>query len=175
VEKTVRRVQVLTEFGAFRALLSETGVRRLSFPAGGGAPSGVLDAGDRLAVQLTEQLQGYFRAELATFTVSLDLDQGDEFLRAVWAHLLTIPYGAVTTYGAVARAIGLSTAAARDVGAAVGCNPVPVIVPCHRVIGSSGKLVGFGAGLEWKLRLLAIENPARWAGGEALPGIGEEP
>lgn len=170
----MRRNEIPTEFGAFRALLSERGVHRLSFP-GRSAPLVRPADGGPLAARLTAELQAYFRSELTEFTVPLDLDQGDDFQRAVWAQLLAIPYGEVTTYGAVAQAIGLAPAAARDVGAAVGRNPISVIVPCHRVIGSTGALVGFGAGLPWKRRLLGIENPGRWPWQESLPGIGERP
>lgn len=172
METPLRLVEVPTDSGVFRALLSERGVHRLSFPGRARATGPRTAARDPLAAQVTEQLQAYFRRDLTAFTLPLDLDQGDAFQRAVWAQLLTIPYGEVTTYGAVAHAIGLTSAAARDVGAAVGQNPVSVIVPCHRVIGSTGALVGFGAGLAWKRRLLGIENPSRWPWQEALPGIG---
>lgn len=168
----MRRVEVPTEFGTFRALLSESGVHRLSFPGRPRRWEPPADARDPMASRLTEELRAYFRGELTEFRVSLDLDQGDAFERAVWSQLLSIPYGEVTTYGAVARAIGLAPAASRDVGAAVGRNPASVIVPCHRVIGSTGALVGFGAGLPWKRRLLSIENPSRWPWQEALPGLG---
>src|SRR5262249_39080062 len=151
-----------TEFGAFRALLSERGVRRLSFPGGFAGSEGAAEAADPPAADLIAQLQAYFRRELTGFTVPLDLDQGDAFERAVWDQLLTIPYAGVPTYGARGRSLGLAPAAARDVGTAVGRNPISVIVPCHRVIGSTGALVGFGAGLPWKRRLLGLENPSRW-------------
>ena len=172
METTLQRVVVPTNSGAFRALLSATGVHRLSFPGRTGRSEPRVDAGAPLAAQLTMELQAYLRGELTEFTVPLDLDQGDAFQRAVWFQLLTIPYGEVTTYGAITHAIGLAPAWARDVGAAVGRNPVSVIVPCHRVIGSTGALVGFGAGPAWKRRLLGIENPSRWPWQEALPGIG---
>ncbi|MBO0682420.1 MAG: methylated-DNA--[protein]-cysteine S-methyltransferase [Candidatus Dormibacteraeota bacterium] len=172
MEATLRRIEVPTEFGAFRAQLSERGVHRLRFPGRNRRLATGALAGDPLAAQLTEELRAYFRAELTTFTVPVDLDQGDAFKRRVWAQLLAIPYGEVTTYGAVAQAIGLAPEAARHVGAAVAGNPVSVIVPCHRVIGSTGALVGFGAGLAWKRRLLTLENPERWPLQEALPGIG---
>jgi methylated-DNA-[protein]-cysteine S-methyltransferase len=169
---TLRSLEVPTTFGAFRALLSERGVHRLSFPGRSRRPEPPADPDDPVATRLTEQLRAYFRGELTSFTVPPDLDQGDEFQRAVWTQLLTIPYGEVTTYGAVARALGLAPSAARDVGAAIGANPVSVIVPCHRVIGSDGALVGFGAGLPWKRRLLGLENPSRWPQQQALPGFG---
>lgn len=168
----MHRVEVLTVFGPFRALLSEKGVRRLSFPSRAGRCMPWADGDAPLVRQLTEQLQAYFRGERTQFSVPLDLDQGDTFDRAVWNQLVTIPYGEVTTYGSVGHSLGLAPAAARDVGGAVGRNPVPVIVPCHRVIGSTGSLVGFGAGLVWKRRLLGIENPGRWPWQDALPGIG---
>lgn len=86
----MRRVEIPTEFGAFRALLSERGVHRQSFP-GRSATSAPPADGGPLAARLTAQLQAYFRGELTEFTVPLDLDQGNDFQRAVWAQLLTIP------------------------------------------------------------------------------------
>jgi len=90
------------------------------------------------------------------FSTPVDL-QGTPFQLSVWSALREIPYGEVRSYVEIAEAIGRPSAV-RAVGAANGANPVPVIVPCHRVIGSNGKLVGFGAGVDWKLRLLGIEN-----------------
>jgi len=90
---------------------------------------------------------------------------GTPFQVSVWRQLQAIPYGEVRSYADIARAID-RPAAVRAVGAANGANPVPIVVPCHRVIGSTGALTGFGAGIEWKLRLLATENPQRWG---ALP------
>ena len=90
------------------------------------------------------------------FDVSLDLDEATPFRRSVWSALLEIPYGETVSYGELARRLGLPTAA-RAVGAANGSNPISIIVPCHRVIGSSGDLTGYAGGLERKRYLLRHE------------------
>ncbi len=87
----------------------------------------------------------------------LDLRVGTAFQQAVWAELRRIPWGETRTYGDVARALGQSTAV-RAVGGACGANPVPVLIPCHRVVAAGGRLGGFSGGLDWKLRLLAREG-----------------
>jgi len=101
------------------------------------------------------QLEAYFAGDLVEFDLELDL-VGTEFQRRVWAALLTIPYGETRSYGEIAQQIG-SPNAFRAVGLANGHNPIGIIVPCHRVIGASGSLVGFGGGLEWKRFLLGLE------------------
>jgi methylated-DNA-[protein]-cysteine S-methyltransferase len=103
-----------------------------------------------------EQLQAYFAGELTDFTVPVEMRGGSEFERAVWAEIAKIPYGEMITYGAIAHALG-DPGAARAVGTACNHNPVPVIVPCHRVVGAGGKMVGFGGGLDRKRRLLELE------------------
>lgn len=116
------------------------------------------DAGCRDRV--IAELDAYFAGELRQFSVPLDL-RGTEFQREVWDILLQIPYGETWSYGQVARHIGRPLAS-RAVGRAVGTNPVSIIVPCHRVIGTGGGLVGYGGGLERKKALLELE--ARVAG-----------
>lgn len=103
-----------------------------------------------------EQLKAYFAGKLTDFDLSL-APAGTPFQRNVWRALQTIPYGETTTYGAIAKQIGNPTAI-RAVGAANGANPIPIIIPCHRVIGSNGKLTGFGGGLPTKERLLKLES-----------------
>lgn len=103
------------------------------------------------------QLREYFAGRRKVFDVMLDF-VGTAFQRRVWAALLTIPYGETRSYIQVARQIGRPDAV-RAVGAANGCNPIPIIVPCHRVIGANGRLVGFAAGLGIKARLLELEAP----------------
>ena len=111
--------------------------------------------------QISEQLGEYFAGERTEFSVPL-APQGTEFQRRVWDALLTIPYGRTRSYGEIARQIGEpSWEAARAVGAANGRNPIAIVVPCHRVIGADGSLVGYGGGLERKKFLLELENPAR--------------
>jgi methylated-DNA-[protein]-cysteine S-methyltransferase len=103
-----------------------------------------------------EQLESYFAGELFDFELDLDL-VGTQFQRNVWAALLTIPYGETRSYGQLAAQIG-SPGASRAVGLANGHNPIGIIVPCHRVIGSNGSLTGYGGGLDRKRALLALEK-----------------
>jgi methylated-DNA-[protein]-cysteine S-methyltransferase len=103
-----------------------------------------------------DQLAAYFAGELTDFTVPVRMPGGSDFERAVWAEIAKIPYGEMVTYGAIATALG-DPGAARAVGTACNHNPVPVIVPCHRVVGAGGKMVGFGGGLDRKRRLLELE------------------
>jgi methylated-DNA-[protein]-cysteine S-methyltransferase len=103
-----------------------------------------------------DQLRAYFAGELTAFTVPVEVRGGSEFERAVWERIAAIPYGEMQTYGAIATALG-DPGAARAVGTACNRNPVPVIVPCHRVVGAGGRMVGFGGGLDRKRRLLELE------------------
>jgi methylated-DNA-[protein]-cysteine S-methyltransferase len=103
-----------------------------------------------------QQLGDYFAGALTEFAVPVELRGGSDFERAVWAEIAAIPYGETLTYGAIAKGLG-DPGAARAVGTACHHNPVPVIVPCHRVVGAGAKLVGFGGGLPRKRRLLELE------------------
>jgi methylated-DNA-[protein]-cysteine S-methyltransferase len=105
---------------------------------------------------VVEQLDAYFAGELADFDIELDL-RGTEFQRRVWTALLTIPYGETRSYGEIAAQIG-APGSARAVGLANGHNPIAIIVPCHRVIGASGSLTGYGGGLDRKRTLLELEK-----------------
>jgi methylated-DNA-[protein]-cysteine S-methyltransferase len=106
--------------------------------------------------ETVEQLTAYFAGETRQFTVRLSL-HGTPFQRRVWQQLTTIPYGETRTYGQLADVLGNSKAS-RAVGLANGRNPVGIIVPCHRVIGSDGSLTGYGGGLDRKQRLLDFER-----------------
>ena len=103
-----------------------------------------------------EQLAAYFAGDRIEFDIELDLI-GTEFQRRVWAALLTIPYGETRSYGEIARQI-CSPGAFRAVGLANGHNPIGIIVPCHRVIGSNGSLTGYGGGIDRKRALLELEK-----------------
>lgn len=107
------------------------------------------------------QLTAYFCGELTEFDLPLHV-AGTEFQRRVWAALRTISYGATTSYSGIAKQIG-SPAAVRAVGLANGCNPIPIIIPCHRVIGADGSLTGYGGGLQRKRVLLELESRYREA------------
>jgi methylated-DNA-[protein]-cysteine S-methyltransferase len=102
------------------------------------------------------QLAAYFAGRLNAFTVPLDFN-GTAFQKRVWNALLTIPFGKTRSYSEIARQIGRPTAV-RAVGAANGRNPISIVVPCHRVVGSTGELTGFAGGLAAKARLLEIEG-----------------
>lgn len=109
--------------------------------------------------EVIAQLDAYFAGELLKFDLQLCPD-GTDFQKEVWQALLEIPYGETWSYGQLAKHINRPNAS-RAVGAANGVNPIPVIIPCHRVIGSSGKLTGFGGGLETKEKLLSLEASRR--------------
>ena len=102
------------------------------------------------------QLGEYFEGKRATFELPL-APRGTSFQQAVWHALLAVPFGATSTYGAVAEAIGRPTAV-RAVGVAIGANPIGIVVPCHRIIGRDGSLTGYAGGLDRKARLLALEH-----------------
>ena len=116
----------------------------------------VEDLDNPFLVETERQLGAYFAGKLKTFTVPLAF-QGTEFQKRVWEALLTIPFGETRSYGEIARQIGKPTAS-RAVGAANGRNPISIIAPCHRVIGSTGDLTGFAGGLAAKKCLLGIEK-----------------
>ncbi|KPK30833.1 MAG: hypothetical protein AMK69_02200 [Nitrospira bacterium SG8_3] len=107
-------------------------------------------------LRLTSQLDAYFAGELREFTLPLDL-RGTSFQRRVWDLLCRIPWGETRSYGQIAKALG-RPGGARAVGRAVGTNPVSIVVPCHRVIGSDGTLTGYGGGLDRKEALLKLEG-----------------
>jgi methylated-DNA-[protein]-cysteine S-methyltransferase len=107
--------------------------------------------------EAARELEGYFDGGLVEFHVPLEL-HGTEFQRRCWLALATIPYGQTVSYGEQARRLGLGSDAARAVGAANGQNPLPIVLPCHRVIGADGSLTGFGGGLDVKRFLLEHEG-----------------
>ncbi|HEX6870495.1 MAG TPA: methylated-DNA--[protein]-cysteine S-methyltransferase, partial [Micromonosporaceae bacterium] len=123
-----------------------------------GARTGVADGPIESAVlaAAVQELREYFAGVRTAFTVPVTIVAGSAFERAVWARIAAIPYGETLSYGAIARAVG-EPGGAQAVGLACNRNPVPVIVPCHRVIGADGKLVGFGGGLSRKQWLLQLE------------------
>ena len=111
---------------------------------------------DALLREAADQLHAYFAGERDSFELPLDL-HGTPFQRAVWQALLAIPGGRTRSYGEIARALGAASAL-RAVGGAVGRNPLSVIVPCHRVVGSDGAMTGYAGGVERKRALLALER-----------------
>ena len=116
----------------------------------------VEDGDHPVLAEARRQLEGYFAGERDRFDVPLDF-QGTDFQKRVWAALLTIPFGETRSYGEIAHQLG-NAGASRAVGAANGRNPISIIAPCHRVVGSTGKLTGFAGGLEAKAFLLELER-----------------
>lgn len=139
-------------------------VCRLTIEGSPESPHGVLphrgQSGhpDAMLKQATAELREYFAGERVRFTVPVRLE-GTRFQRAVWDALTSVPFGTTVSYGDLARAAG-KPRAARAVGGAVGANPMPILVPCHRVIGRNGRLTGFsgGSGLATKVALLELEG-----------------
>jgi methylated-DNA-[protein]-cysteine S-methyltransferase len=111
---------------------------------------------DPLLTETAEQLKAYFAGELQEFTLPLSVHGGSEFEHAVWDQMKRIPYGEMQTYGEIAKIVG-DAGAARAVGVACNRNPLPIVVPCHRVVGAGGKMVGFGGGIPTKRHLLELE------------------
>ena len=148
---SVARVHTVeTPIGTLWLTRDETGLSGIGFTSTRHARSR-----DPLLLEAADQLDAYFAGERERFDLPLS-PRGTEFQRRVWAMVASIPYGSRTTYSALAEAIGRPRAY-RAVGAANGRNPLPIVVPCHRVVGASGALTGYGGGLEAKRALLALE------------------
>ncbi len=147
VESSAKGITAL-EFGARRS--SGTSVPVVSAPRAHKRDARATVAGE---------LRRYAEGAKVRWSVALDLAGGTAFQRKVWRTLQQIPYGETRSYAWVARRIG-KPKAARAVGAACGANPIPVIIPCHRVVASDGSLGGFTAGLAWKRKLLRLEGVA---------------
>jgi methylated-DNA-[protein]-cysteine S-methyltransferase len=116
----------------------------------------VEDNDQPILLETERQLKEYFAGERNSFSIPLDM-RGTAFQKDVWRALLAIPFGETLSYGQIAKKLGRPSAS-RAVGAANGRNPISIIVPCHRVIGSTGKLTGFAGGLEAKSHLLNLET-----------------
>lgn len=144
---------VETPIGTLGLVATDAGLQRVLWSARGLE----LDGGSPALDQAAAQLDAYFSGELTAFDLPLDL-HGTEFQRRCWLALATIPYGQTVSYGEQARRLGLGPEAARAVGAANGQNPLPVVLPCHRVVGADGSLTGFGGGLHLKRFLLEHEG-----------------
>jgi methylated-DNA-[protein]-cysteine S-methyltransferase len=147
------RTVVQTPIGPLGLVASDSALQAVLFDGGRVRPEGGCEVLD----EATRQLDAYFDGELLRFDLPLEL-HGTEFQRACWNALATIPYGQTVSYGEQARRLGLGSEQARAVGAANGANPLPIVLPCHRVIGADGSLTGFGGGLHVKRFLLELEG-----------------
>ncbi len=148
--------------GPLTVIAGSAGVRNVNFP---GRQPRLAQSARRPLPEVADQLDAYFAGERKAFDLDLDL-RGTPLQKCVWERLLEIPYGATTTYGNLAKRIDGSLypggvepyERARLVGATVGRTPTPILVPCHRVIGSDGSLTGYGGGLQRKQALLDLES-----------------
>jgi len=134
------------EFSPFRAPVS-------------GEPLGSRQDDDPLLRSAVDQLAAYFARELKEFDLPL-APRGSAFQQLVWEQLRLIDYGETASYGEIAHRLGKSNAASRAVGLANGRNPIPIVIPCHRVIGANGTLTGYAGGLPRKQQLLELEQDA---------------
>ncbi len=151
-------VSFTSPLGVLEIEAGETAVTRVRI-GGRGRPREVGEgAALALALRAAQEISAYLAGRLRRFTVPVAL-AGTPFQKAVWAELSAIPFGARRTYGELAAALGRPRGA-RAVGAACGANPVPILVPCHRVVNADGSLGGFGAGQNVKTRLLELEREA---------------
>ena len=149
---------VSTPLGDITAVADDAGLTQVILAGDDGSVLAEATEGGPIVDAATQQLVEYFAGERMAFDVPL-APQGTEFQMTVWKALGDVPFGTTATYGEIARAIGQLTAT-RAVGAANGRNPIPIIIPCHRVIGASGELTGYsgGGGIETKRRLLDHES-----------------
>jgi methylated-DNA-[protein]-cysteine S-methyltransferase len=160
------RIVIRTPAGMIGLSFSDAGITRIDLPRRGkpdfrsirreGGPTPLAD-------RVAEQLQRYFSGERVGFDIPLDIPQATAFQQEVWKAAAAIPYGETRSYAWIAKRIGRPRAA-RAVGQALGANPLPVLIPCHRVISSAGTLGGFSGGLSMKRQLLGLESRRAWAG-----------
>lgn len=134
-----------------------TAIEFTPWTAAPGRPLGARDDTHPVLVEAVRQLRAYFDGDLKEFDLPLE-PVGTPFQVAVWEQLRGIGYGETASYGEVARRLGMTVAASRAVGLANGRNPIPVVIPCHRVVGANGTLTGYAGGLERKQRLLDLEQ-----------------
>lgn len=149
-----RCCKIHTMIGKLTLVADEESVKEIRF--GWEIKEGEKEENHPLLQWIRRELEEYFQGKRKEFSVPLKPD-GTEFQKKVWKALTEIPYGETRTYGEVAAAVG-NDKASRAVGMANHCNPIPVIIPCHRVIGKNGKLTGYAGGLEKKTALLDLER-----------------
>jgi methylated-DNA-[protein]-cysteine S-methyltransferase len=161
VSRSYFRATVESPVGTLRLFGGDSGLAALLWRDDSGrhlgAASVIVKGSHPVLMETQRQLREYFAGARREFELPLDF-VGTEFQKSVWSALLTIPYGETRTYAQIAVQVG-KPAAVRAVGAANGRNPISIVTPCHRVIGTNGDLTGFGGGMENKAILLALESP----------------
>ncbi len=138
---------------------SITAIEFTPFGPGAGRPLGDRDDQHPVLAEAARQLAAYFDRDLKEFALPL-APAGTPFQRRVWDVLLEVGFGETASYGQIAKRLGMTNAASRAVGLANGRNPIPIVIPCHRIIGADGTLTGYAGGLERKQTLLSLEQDA---------------
>jgi methylated-DNA-[protein]-cysteine S-methyltransferase len=153
----------MPSFGDLRIIASDDAILAIEFSPFRGLADGrpIGDRNDEAPVlrHAVDQLEAYFARELREFDLPL-APHGSSFQQAVWSELVAIPWGQTASYGEIAHRLGHTNAASRAVGSANGSNPIPIVIPCHRVIGANGSLTGYAGGLSRKQQLLELEQDA---------------
>lgn len=158
MERHIYTQKMISPIGELWISATEKGLIRLSLEE----PENHTHQPNKHSEEAAQQLTEYFEGTLQEFTVALDWQDYSEFYQSVWSYLLDIPYGETRTYLDIAKHIG-KPKGAQAVGQANGKNPIPIIVPCHRILGSDGSLTGFALGISVKEQLLQLENPRQFA------------
>jgi methylated-DNA-[protein]-cysteine S-methyltransferase len=154
ISSPVGRLLLAGDGRGLRRISFQDGPRRMRIPEG-------WERADQPFQHAIAQLAAYFAGRLKRFDLTI-APEGTPFQRDVWSALTKIPYGETISYGELTRRLGRPRAS-RAVGAANGRNPIPIVVPCHRVVGANGSLTGFGGGLPIKRRLLELESESSWS------------
>lgn len=156
-ESVLRWGSFETRFGVLGAVVDDAGALvRFRFHAQRRPDHGMED--NAAIARVRRQVEEYCAGQRRDFDLDYRIDEGSEFERGVWRIMARIPFGETVSYGAIAKELGGGPEAARAVGAACNSNPIPLIIPCHRVVGADGSLVGFGGGLPLKRALLDFES-----------------
>ena len=153
IDSPIGELRIVAHDGAITAI-EFSPFREVAVP-----PVGEREDDDPVLTAARDQLRAYFARDLKEFELPL-APKGTPFQQRVWAELQEIGYGETASYGEVARRLGMTNAASRAVGLANGRNPVPIVIPCHRVIGANGTLTGYAGGLPTKQTLLELEQDA---------------
>lgn len=157
---TTSQIAMDSPIGTLYLTASAQGLRSIHWKAGADWQCGQAESSsgeiNAILKQAVSELREYFAGTRTEFNVPLDL-QGTEFQRQVWGELIHIPFGSTQSYGGIARRLN-NPKAVRAVGSANGRNPIPIVVPCHRVIASDGSLGGYAGGLKMKAQLLKLEG-----------------
>jgi methylated-DNA-[protein]-cysteine S-methyltransferase len=153
MDSPVGELRIVEQDGAI------TAIEFSPFREADGRPRGARDDGHPVLVETKRQLAAYFDRDLKEFDLPL-APRGTTWQQSVWQQLVAISYGETASYGQIAARLGKSNAASRAVGLANGSNPIPIVIPCHRVIGANGTLTGYAGGIERKQALLELEQDA---------------